>query len=237
MSLAKAIQEQNEWFHTTQDGFYSWFKDEGKDQLPSISKPPGNSDIKIVEHSKYIIDNGDYCFLLVGRDSSIEKLSPAFELSDENMNLGDNEGIQNIFVTVDEVTEIARFIPANSQYEFPLRDDRDTIVIVNPLFLSAVDEVYVPYFKEVLPNAGKVEEGEPDIEKMVLDSLKRNLVKVIWPLYYKVPWADIDEYAEDPGGVYLQFVQQSFSAVTKGMLEKSKGDMLAEFLGEDFGLE
>ena len=149
MSLAEVIEAQNEWFNLKQDAFYSWFKDSGKETLQEFlaehSEKHRDGEAKFDGFDKYIVDAGDYSFLLVGSDGSVNKLSQTFDLSEENTNLGDNEVVLKLFETVwEEPLEEVRFFPANNQYDFPLIDNNDEIFI-NPLFIYAVDEVYGPY--------------------------------------------------------------------------------------------
>lgn len=256
MSLAKDIETQNAWFNSKQDAFCSWFKSSGKKSLQEAltkhSEKHRDGDAKLDEHDKYIIDVGDYSFLLVGIDGSVDKLSQAFDLSEENTNLGGDEVAVHIFETVwEEPLEEVRFFPANSQYDFPLRDNDGDETLINPLFLSAVDEVYGPYLDAIDPQSLSVaddfwnyfesyfqsvseqENGEdmsPDI--ILNDLLISNLVKVILPRYYTFPWADIDEEFADPKEPYLRFVQGTFSIFSEDALNMTKGEVVDLLLGK-----
>ena len=87
MSLAEEIEAQNAWFNSKQDAFYLWFKDGGKETfqkfLAEHSEKHRDGNAKFDGFDKYIIDAGDYSFLLVGSDGSVDKLSQTFNLSEE----------------------------------------------------------------------------------------------------------------------------------------------------------
>ena len=255
MSLAEEIEAQNAWFNSKQDAFYLWFKDGGKETfqkfLAEHSDKHRDGNAKFDGFDKYIIDAGDYSFLLVGSDGSVDKLSQTFNLSEENTNLGGNEVGLNLFVTVwEEPLEEVRFFPANNQYEFPLRDNNDE-TFINPLFLSAVDEVYGPYLEAIDPQSLSVaddfwnyfesyfqsvseqEDGEDMTPDIILnDLLIRNLVKVILPRYYTFPWDDIEEEFADPKEPYLRFVQRTFSLFSEEALNMTKGEVVDLLLGQ-----
>ncbi|MEN8133315.1 MAG: hypothetical protein ABFS45_24720 [Pseudomonadota bacterium] len=255
MSLAEEIEAQNVWFNSKQDAFYSWFKDSGKETIKEIlikySEKHRDGDAKFDGFDKYIVDAGDYSFLLVGSDGSVDKLSQTFDLSEENTNLGGNEFVVNLHVTVwKEPLEEVRFFPANNQYDFPLRDNNDE-TFINPLFLSAVDEVYGPYLEALDPQSLSVkddfwtqfevyfqavseqennEDMSPDI--ILNDLLISNLVKVILPRYYTFPWADIEEEFADPKEPYLRFVQGTFPIFSEDALNMTKGEVVDLLLGK-----
>ena len=255
MSLAEEIETQNAWFNSKQEAFYSWFKDSGNEThqefLVKHLEKYRDGDAKFDGLDRYIIDAGDYSFLLVGSDGSVDKLSQAFDLSEENTNLGGDEVFLNLFTNVwEEPLEEVRFFPANNQYDFPLIDNHDETSI-NSLFLSAVDEVYGPYLETIDPQSlsaaddfwihfesyfqsvSEHEDSEDMSPGIILnDLLISNLVKVILPRYYSFPWADIEEEFEDPKEPYLRFVQRSFSMFSEDALKMTKGEVVDLLLGQ-----
>ena len=238
MSLAKEIEAQNTWFYSKQDAFYSWFKDSGKDTLQKIlsnlSEERRDGGARLDGYGKYILDVGEYSFLLVGADGSVDKLSQTFDLSEENTNLAGNEVPVCIFETVwREPLEEVHFFPASDLYDFPLIVEGDE-TDVNPLFLSAVDEVYEPHLDGLLSALSEVENGEIISHGNALRSLLiSNLAKVILPRYYTFPWADIDEEFADPKEPYLLFSQKTFSIFSENALNMTKGELADLVEGEE----
>ena len=104
--------------------------------LADLSGRSDDAPIEVPSHSKYILDTGEYSFLLVGVNGEAEKLSLAFELSDESTNLGENEAIPSTMINTGAGMETVRYIPADSSYEFPLRDEQISETSINVLFLS-----------------------------------------------------------------------------------------------------
>ena len=118
MKLSDAITEYNNKYFSMQDLIYTWFlSDENEGVKEFIESSPAPL------HRKYIIDNGDYSLLLADVDGKVGRLSPSFELSEDSVLLEDNMQIMSRIITVNEHNEIVRYIPAKSEYEFPLIDD------------------------------------------------------------------------------------------------------------------
>jgi hypothetical protein len=238
MSLAKAIKEHDAWFHSKQDAFYSWFMGSGKESLQdilnSLSDERQEGDVKSGGCGKYILDVGDYSFLLVDPDGSAEKLSQEFELSGESADLEGTAVPVNIFVTVwKEPLEQVRFIPANCQYDFPVRGDNGNEALIDPLFLSAVDEVFEPHIEGIFSAVG--DEGGEDLNVVnpAKDLLIGNLVKIILPLYYQLQSADLDENYSDLKEAYLDGMGRLLPVAIDAAVSKSKEDLEALLLDED----
>jgi hypothetical protein len=238
MSLSAAIIEHNEWFHSRQDEYYKWFLEGGHEAMTSmLADLSGRSDdapIEVPSHSKYILDNGKYAFLLVGVNGEAEKLSPAYVLCDESANLGEDEAIPSAMINTGAGMETVRYIPADSSYEFPLRDETSGETSINGVFLEMVDAVYEPFFTESFPTVeGELDEQKNELSKTYKDLMSGYLAKYIVSNYHGIPW---DELAEECGVVkeaYEWFVQQTFSNLTQAAFKNAKEDMIAMVQDDD----
>ena len=253
MSLANEIKCHDTWFHAKQNAFYLWFKGNGKEFLEKslVKHSKKKQDEESDGNRKFIVDDGDYAYLLVGLDGSVDKLSRAFKLSEENIDHERNEEAVATFTKVwEEPLDIVRFTPANSQYDFPLRANDDE-TLVDPMFLSAVGEVYDQYLEVIDPlflavvddelksyfekrfQAISEEIGEEfNPENILMDLLISNLVKIILPIYYGFPWFEVDDEFQERKDAYLRFLHESFSVIKEQAFTKSREDMVTFVLGE-----
>ena len=238
MRLSTAINEHNAWFHSRQDEYCSWFLGGGHESMSiimtGITGLSKGAPIEVPPHSKYILDNGEYSFLLVSVNGEAEKLSQAFELSEENTNIDEDEAIPSIMINTGGGMEVVRYIPANSNYEFPLRDEQSGEIGINVLFLKAVDEVYEPFFAKLYPVVGaEEEEQEAELSKALGDLMISNLAKKIVSAYYSFPWVELGEECGGEKEAYEWLVQETFTDFLREAFNKSKEDLVAMVQDDD----
>ena len=238
MKLSTAINEHIAWFHSRQDTYYSWFMDDGKESLSitlaGLSGLPSNKLIEVLPHSKYILDNSEYSFLLVGVNGVAEKLSPAFELSDENTNVEENEAIPSNMINAGAGMETVRWIPANSSYEFPLRNEQSGEAGIDDLFLGEVDALYERYFATQFPAAEAVEDGGySEVDKIHKQMMVDNLALVMVSLYYSIAWGELVEECRSMKNAYEIIVQETALGFLERAFEETKEELEAMLQGED----
>ena len=218
--LSMKIYEHNAWFFSLQDDFYSWFTSDDNKGVESFL-----GDTFLPSHTKYILDNGKYSFLLVGLDGKAEKLTPAFELSEENIHFDENRKIINQIAHLSERMELVRYLPAKNSYEFPLKDESDSEI--NELFLAMIDDVADPYLSEIYSELGE-EEGVVDITSKEIFKTKmiENLAQLLVSYYYQLSW---DNEAEECGGIkaaFERFLQGVLPLLCKPVFNTTKEEML-----------
>jgi ankyrin repeat protein len=238
MRLSTAINEHNAWFHSRQDEYCSWFLDGGHESmsimLAGITGLSKGAPIEVPPHSKYILDNGEYSFLLVSVNGEAEKLSQAFELSEENTNIDEDEAIPSTMINTGAGMESVRYIPANSNYEFPLRDEQCDETGINDYYLKAVDEVYGPFFtKHFHAVRAEEEEQETEVNKALGDLMIGNLAKKIVSAYYSVPWVELGEECGGEKEAYEWLVQETFTDFSREAFNKAKEDLVAMVPSDD----
>ena len=238
MSLSTAINEHNSWYHSRQDKYYAWFLDVGHEGmaniLASISDLSQDTPIVAPSHIKYILDNGDYSFLLVGVNGEAEKLSPAFELTKENTNVYEDEAIPNTMINLGAGMELVRYVPANSSYEFPLRDEQSYEAGINNIFLEAVDEVYEPFLVKCSAAIREEEEAqEKEINNAFDELMIANLAKKLVSLYYHAPWVELGEEYGDEKEVYELLVKRTFTDFSREAFNKAEEDLVAMLPSDD----
>ena len=195
--------------------------------LTDLSGRSHDTPIEVPLHKKYILDNGEYAFLLVDMDGMAEKLSPAFKLSEESTNLGENEIIPSSMINSGSGMEVVRYIPANSSYQFPLRDEQDGGTSINDSFLAAVDEVYEPYLAELFSAVEAWEDWDGmDVKNIYKELLVGNLAKIMVNAYFSVPWVELSEECGSQKEAYEWVVKQTFSDFGEQALNKTKEDLV-----------